>query len=565
MTAQEQAPESPVKPQQVSTETETKRQVKHEIKTDDIEVSSTVDLEKRSTPTDLAAGTQQTVFLTLRQRIPLVLGLCLAIFLCGLDNTISATAMPAIAEQFNSLADITYIATAFILTFNSFIPLSGKLCDVFGRRPVMLGGILIFLLGSALCGAATSMIMLIVCRAVQGVGASAIFVCTMIVFTDISALEDRAKYQGIIALVFSFASVVGPLIGGLFVDHVTWRWGFYINLPVGAVSLVIAAILLRTPAPKGSMKSKLARIDYIGTFLIVSATTLFLLGITWAGTKYAWRSAPTISLFIIAGLLYIALGFYEVFYAVEPIVPPHLFKIRTAVAVYLGAPLFLSGFFSLMYFLPIFWQVAKHTSATVSGLRLLPMPVGLVVSSSLATVAIMKLGRVKELLLLACCLGATGLGLVSLFKVDDSLGMEIGVLFLFGLGLGLCWSLSVVAVQAAVDLKDLAIATSNVNFFQMFGGAVGVAISATVFNNSLGSRLVGILPSDQISIAQTSISFVMSLEQSIRDQVINAYVESLRVVWYVQAGIMVLAFVAYSFVKHYPVRVEDLKNAGGAI
>ncbi|CAG8645372.1 12064_t:CDS:2 [Ambispora gerdemannii] len=496
-------------------------------------------------------------------KIPLLSGLCLILFLAGLDNTISSTAMPKIGSVFNNLSDVSWIATAYILTFNAFIPLAGRFADIFGRRAVMFIGLTLFLLGSALCGAAQSMKMLIIMRALQGIGGGAVFSCTLIIFADISTLDERAKYQGLVAIIFSIASVLGPLIGGAFVDHVTWRWGFYFNLPIGVLSLILIAFTLKLPGVKGSLSDKLKRVDYLGTALIVGAVVTVLLAVTWGGTKYDWSSATIISLFVVTGILVIMLGVYEAKFAIEPIIPPQLFKIRTALAVYIAAPFFCMSFFSLMYFLPIFWQVAKHSSATISGLRLVPIPVGLVITANLAAILAPKFGRVRELMFLGTALGVISVGLISTFTEDDSIGKEIGYLVIFGFGLGIVWSLGVVAVQSATDVKDLASATALVNFFQMLGGAIGVSISSTVFFNHLGNSLENMFSSpEEIFLAQNSIEYVHSLPHETESQVIHAYVLALQQVWYAQTIMAGISVIAALFIKNSPLRKDETIMAG---
>ncbi|CAG8510965.1 11091_t:CDS:2 [Ambispora leptoticha] len=493
-------------------------------------------------------------------KILLICGLSLIILLCCLDNTITTTIMTKIGTEFDNLSNVTWIITSYILAFNAVIPLAGKFTDIFGRRAVILTGVILFLAGSALSGASQSMDMLIIVRVIQGIGAGISFSCIMIIFADISTLDERAMYQGLVGAIYSIMSVLGPLIGGAFADHISWRWGFYINLPVGAPSLLLLLFTtLKLPGVQGSLCDKLKRVDYIGTVLLVGTVIAALLAVTWGGTKYDWSDARIICLFIVAGILLVMLVVYETKFAIEPTIPPHLFKIRTALAVYVGSAFFCMPFFSLLFFLPLFWQLAKHSSATTSGLRLIPIPVGLVISSTIAAILAPKFGRVRELLVIGSALSAAAIGLVSTFAENDSTGKEIAYLLIFGLGLGIIWSLGVVAVQSATDARDLASATALVNFFQLLGGVIGVSVASNVLFNNLEKSLKNIFSSpDDIFLAKNSISYVLNLPRDKEAQVIHAYVLALQQVFDVQTVLAGISVFAMLFVKNSPLRRDEI-------
>ncbi|KAG0293909.1 hypothetical protein BGZ96_002082 [Linnemannia gamsii] len=477
--------------------------------------------------------------------ILLFVGLAMATFLASLDGTIIATALPRIASDFSANKEMSWVATAYLLTFSKF-------SDIFGRKAMILFACVTFMVGSAGAGGATTMTMLIVFRAIQGLGGSGLLSIVLIIISDIFALEERAKYQSVIWSVFGVSSVIGPLLGGVFVEQATWRWCFFINLPLGVVTLASVVVFLRLPFEKPELKEQLARIDYAGTFFIIIAVICLLLPITWGGTTYPWDSAQVIALFCVAFVLIGILMWIE-YKAVEPIIPPRLFKNATVTVIF--AVNFLTGmsFLGVIFYSPIYFQVVKGVSATASGLHLLPMVLGLVFSSIVSGVLMVKVGDYRYFVWLGTVLMSVGCGLCILFDAESGMGAQIGYLLIVGMGIGLILQTCMLAAQAAVDKEDMAIVTALCGFMNSIGGGIGIAMCTAVFNNHIKALfekfpLEALIVIDQYHITD-KITNVQTLPAEVKVLVIGAYVDTFQFIFQCITPIACCAFLMSLFIR----------------
>ncbi|KAK4518956.1 uncharacterized protein ATC70_009183 [Mucor velutinosus] len=490
-------------------------------------------------------------------------GLQIALFLAALDSTIVSTALPRIGSDFNQMSIVSWVATAYILTFDAFQPLFSKFSDIFGRKWVLIFGIVIFLLGSVLCGAAKSMIMLIVCRAIAGIGGASIFSMVFIIIADLVPLEKRGSYQGIVNAVFALSSVFGPLIGGSFTDYVTWRWNFYINLPIGAVALFVLVFFLHLPVPQGNLKDKLKRIDYVGTCIVLAFATLFLLAMNFGGQTFPWKSAAVIVPLVLTGLLVALLIFIEGKVA-EPLLPPRLFKSRTISAVLATNWFFGMTFFSMVYYLPIYFQVVREDSAMWSGIRLIPMELLIAVFATFSGLFISKTGIFKPLLPIGMGLLTLCVGLISTFGEDTSWSNVYGFTVIGGMGLGCMFSSAIIALQASAEPRDIAVVTGLGNFSRILGGALGVAISSAILNSSLTQDLSTLVPSNVVQSVLGSSEYVRhGCPPQYVETVLACYLDALRMIWYVMTAMCGVGFFLSLLVKPAPVLKTDQKKEQG--
>ncbi|KAF9963858.1 hypothetical protein BGZ65_009151 [Modicella reniformis] len=476
----------------------------------------------------------------------LFIGLAMASFLASLDGTIIATAMANIASDFKAQSEMSWVATAYLLTFSKF-------SDIFGRKAMMLFAIITFMAGSAGAGGATTMKMLIVFRAVQGLGGSGLLSIVLIIISDIFPLEDRPKYQSIIWSVFGVSSVVGPLLGGVFVQQISWRWCFLINLPLGVVTIASVLLFLRLPFARQDLKKQLARIDYLGTAFIIGSIICLLLPIAWGGTpEHPWDSPEIIGLFYTAVLL-IGLLMWTESRAVEPIIPPRLF-LNKAVTVLFGVT-FLTGmtFFGVIFYAPIYFQVVMGVGATMSGLHLLPMVLGLVVTSIASGAVLNKVKDYRIFIWIGTIMMSVGIGLCMLLDADSGMGQQIGFLLIVGLGIGLILQTVMLAAQAAVDKDDMAIVTALCGFFNSIGGGIGIAMCSALFNNHLTGRFKT-FPLDVLAVSMKyniaeSITAVQELPPEVKRLVIEAYVDTFQFIFKCITPIACAAFLLSLFVR----------------
>lgn len=428
----------------------------------------------------------------------IIVGLCLAVFLVALDNTIVVTCIPQISDEFHALGDIGWYGSAYLLTTCAFQLLFGKLYTHFNIKLVFLLAITCFEVGSLICGAAPTSTALIVGRAIAGVGAAGIFSGALIIIAHNVPLEKRPVYSSAVIGMYGIASVTAPLIGGALTDNVSWRWCFYINLPIGAVTIVLLTFFLKAPPLQrkepSTVMAKFLQFDPIGTAVFVPAIVCLLLALQWGGSKHPWSDGRIIALFVVFGVLIIAFVGIQIWKGEDATVPPRIFRQRSILAGTWFGICLGGAFFLFIYYLPIWFQAVKGTSAIGSGIRCLPLIlsqiVGVGVSGGLTT----QFGYYTPFMFIGTVLMAVGSGLLSTLKIESSTGMWIGYQLIFGLGSGAGFQQPVLAAQTVLDLQDVPIGVAINMFLQLFGGTLFVSVGQNVFTTKLISNVVAKLP-----------------------------------------------------------------------
>jgi EmrB/QacA subfamily drug resistance transporter len=478
-----------------------------------------------------------------RRRVVLIMSaLLLGMFLAALDQTIVSTALPTIVGDLHGASHLTWVVTAYLLASTVSTPLWGKLGDQYGRKNFFSAAIVIFLVGSALAGFSHSMFELISFRAMQGLGAGGLIIGAQAIVGDIVSPRERGRYMGLFGAMFGVATVLGPLLGGFFVDYLSWRWVFYINIPIGVLALFVTAAQL--PANLTKLHHV---IDYLGTILLALAATALVLFTSLGGTTYAWGSPPSIAL-VVSGVVLTALFLLVERRAAEPVIPLDLFTNRVFSAS--SAVGFVVGFamFGALTFLPLFFQDARGISPTLSGLRLLPLMGGLLLASIGSGQLVSRWGRYKVFPVVGTFFMSVGLFLMSRIGLTTGSWTIAGYMFIFGVGLGLVMQILVVAVQNAVPYEKLGTATSGAMFFRSIGGSFGTAVFGAVFANLLVGNVVHALhltsvpPTLRSSLGAADPTSLAHLPPVIHAGVVAGLVHTIQTVFLIATPIAVLAF-----------------------
>ncbi|MER5350528.1 MFS transporter [Kitasatospora sp. NPDC002551] len=480
--------------------------------------------------------------------------LLLAMLLAALDQTIVSTALPTIVSDLGGLEHLSWVVTAYLLASTAATPLWGKLGDMYGRKVFFQASIVIFLLGSVLCGIAQNMGELIAFRALQGLGGGGLMVLSQAIVGDLVPPRDRGRYQGVFGAVFGVTSVLGPLLGGLFVDNLSWRWVFYINLPIGVVALAVIAAVL-----PGAQTRRRHRIDYLGTTLIAAVATCVVLVTSLGGTTWGWGSWQIIGLGVLGLVLLLAFVLVERT-AAEPVLPLRLFRSRTFSLVAVIS--FVVGFamFGALTYLPTFLQVVMGVSPTVSGVHMLPMVIGMLVTSIASGQIVSRTGHYRTFPIAGSAITVVGLLLLSLLDEHTSTFVMSCYFLVFGLGLGLVMQVLVLIVQNSVGYQDLGVATAGATFFRSIGASVGVSVFGTVFASGLDRRLgealagVPLPPGFDPGVITSDPRVVEVLPAALQDAVHHAYAESITRVFLYAVPVAAVAFVLSLFLREQKLR-----------
>ncbi|MBB5960147.1 EmrB/QacA subfamily drug resistance transporter [Saccharothrix tamanrassetensis] len=481
----------------------------------------------------------------------------LGMLLAALDQTIVATALPTIVSDLGGGGHLSWVVTSYLLAETIMTALVGKFGDLYGRKPAFLASVALFMAGSFLCGWADSMTWLIAARAVQGLGAGGLMVTSSAVIADVVPLSERGKYQGVIGALFGVSTVIGPLLGGLFVDHLSWRWAFYVNLPLGVVVLVVGALAL-----PGVRTAGRPRIDYPGILLIGLAATGLTLVTSWGGVEYDWTS-PTILWMAAGSVVALALFVRVEQRAAEPMLPMRLF--RSPVFAVCSVLSFVVGFAMLggVTFLPTYLQYVHGASATRSGLEMLPLVIGLLIASVVTGNVIGKTGRYRVFPLVGSTLMVAGMLLLSLLDENTAFWQASSYMLVLGLGVGMCMPVPVVVVQSTSSYEDLGVATSGVSFLRTLGSSFGVAIFGTIYAGNLPDNLADAIPPGVDPRAASNVQALHALPDQLKAPIIAAYADTLQGVFLAAAPVAAVAFVVALFLREVPLRDTARAAASG--
>ncbi|KAJ2901662.1 putative mfs aflatoxin efflux protein [Zalerion maritima] len=472
------------------------------------------------------------------QLYALILSVFVSMFLVALDRLIISTALPEITDEFHSITDIGWYGSAYLFSTCATQLMFGKLYTFFAVKGVFLAAIILFEVGSAVCGAAPSSVAFIVGRAIQGVGAAGIFAGAVVVIVYAVPLHRRPLFQGAFGAVFGIASVAGPLLGGVFTTNVTWRWCFYINLPIGGVAMVFIYFLLKVPDRKTTRKPfwyKIKQLDILGTVFLVPGTVCIILCLQWGGVDYAWNSWRCILLLTLGGVLLIAFVVVQIVFPDTATVPPRIMRQQSIAAGTYATVCLGSAMMVLVYYIPIWFQAIKDVSAVDSGIRLLPMVLSLVVASGISGALIHRVGYYTPVMIFGTCVMAVGAGLITMFEVDTPQSQWIAYQFVYGFGLGFTFQAPNIGAQTVLKPIDVSIGVALMFFGQMLGGAIFISVGQNVLTSELVKQLSKLPLFDEDTIRSYmkehgALDFT-DFPDSVKPQVVSAYNEALRQVF----------------------------------
>ena len=528
---------------------------KYQVNTSALPVSSSSQVEhfhakKENTMTsDAISAPTKPALLTKKATNWIFAGLLMVMFLSSLDQTIISTALPTIVGDLGGLGHMAWVITAYTLAITVAMPIYGKLGDQFGRKPLYITAIVLFLVGSILSALSADMTQLIVFRVIQGLGAGGLMVLSMTILADIFSPAERAKRSGILGGVFGLSSVIGPLLGGFLTEQLSWHWTFWVNIPIGllALGLIIAKLHL----PHTHVKAK---IDYLGMVVMIPAVTSFILAFTWGGSEYDWNSPQIIGLF--AGFAVLTAIFIFVEHkAKQPIIPLTLFKSRafvlaSSIGILLGA-----GMFAAISYIPTYLQIVSGASATESGLLMLPAVVGIFGGSIGAGQIIAKTGKYRIFPIIGMLIAATGIFLLSTMTATTAIPLTMTYMAVLGIGLGLTMQPLILIVQSSVQAKNLGSATATNNFFREIGVTLGVSIFGSVFSSRLLDNMTGF--GSGSGTGSLTPDAIKALPAAVKAEVIDAYVNALTPAFIYLVPVVLLGFVLALFLPKVEMSSES--------
>ncbi|QGG94059.1 DHA2 family efflux MFS transporter permease subunit [Actinomarinicola tropica] len=494
--------------------------------------------------------------LTHREVLVVMSGLMLGMLVAALGQTVVATALPTIVGELGGQDQLAWVVSATLLTSTASTPLWGKMSDLYGRRPLFQAAIVVFLVGSVLCGLSQTMGQLIGFRAVQGLGIGGLMALSQAIIGDIVSPRERGRYQGYIGSVFGVSSVGGPLIGGFLVDGPGWRWCFYVGVPIGIAAYVVTNRVLTMPFARRDHQ-----IDYLGAALIVGGVSLLLLLLSLGGSEFEWGSTEIAGMAVGSAVL-LTLAVVQERRAAEPIIPPRLFRIPTFRITSLAGFIVGVAMFGAIVYLPQYLQIVKGQSPTRSGLLTIPLMIGLMGMSIGSGRVITRTGRYKVFPVVGLIVVAIGLSLFSLLGVDTPLPVAGAYMLVLGAGLGMVMQVLVLAVQNAVEHRDLGTATSAATFFRSMGGALGVAVFGALLSNRLGryipERLAAAGVEDRAGGGDLlgTPDAIAALPGPVRDAVLGGFADSLSDIYTIAIPIALVGFVVVLFLPELPLRTS---------
>ncbi|HLW02203.1 MAG TPA: MDR family MFS transporter [Ktedonobacterales bacterium] len=528
-----------------------------------------------------SAADNSGIQLSLRQLVPILTGLILGMLLAALDQTVVGTAMPKVVAQLGG-TNITWVYTSYLLASTVGVPIYGKLSDIYGRRIFFMGGMVIFLIGSALSGTSQNMTQLIIYRGIQGLGAGALMPIAQAIIGDIFPPSERGKWQGIFIAVFGLATILGPLLGGAITDHWTWRWVFYVNMPVGAVALVAAGLTI-----PGRFSYRKHKIDYLGSVALVLWAVPLLLAVSFGGNELAWDSWQIIALFAFAAVMLVAFIIIEL-RAAEPIISPRLFKSSIFTISTVTTFLLSAAMFGAIAFLPYFVQDVLGETATNSGVVLTPMMLGFMFSSIVGGQLLSRTGRYKVLALVGFAVAIVGMVLLWQMDIHTTDGELYRNMVVTGLGIGVMISLFTIVVQNAFPIQRIGEVTSTLTFFRSMGSTIGLTALGAVLTNSFTSNLQANIPAalkpyvsasqlsnvgqsasgsgSSINVQQIAAHFGQQtplLLQQLALAVRTSFSSSITDLFLIGAGMMALCFVLTLFLREIPLRKSNKASGDG--
>ncbi|KAL7284393.1 hypothetical protein ACG7TL_001683 [Trametes sanguinea] len=493
------------------------------------------------------------------------LAIVASVLLSALDLTAVSVALPTITDELHGGDKFTWVGSAYALSSTAILPLSGNFADIFGRKPVMLVSIAIFCVGSAVAGAAQDMNMLIAARTVQGIGGGSILNLTDIILSDLVPLAERGLYQGVLGLIWSFASGVGPPIGGALAEKASWRWLFYMNLPIAGVAFILVFFFLRVKTPEGSMRAKLGRVDWLGNAIIIAGSVLAVLGLTWGGAQYPWSSAKVLAPLIIGLITILAFFIYERKIPAEPAIPWEVVSNRTTIAGYIGTTIHGIVSISIIYYLPVFFQACMGASPLRSAVDALPTSLIIAPFALVCGIVVQVTKRYRLIQYIGWILIIVGFGLMTLLAPHSTVAQWVGYQVVVNVGIGLIYSGTVFPVLAPLPVSRTAAALAFYAFTRSFAQTWGITICSTILQNQLKSRL----PSDFTSqfpqgleIAYAAIPSIAGLPEPLRSQVRQAFSQSMATIWEVMIGIAGIGLLSVPLMREVQMQEETDEKYG---